>query len=103
MNWLLIWGIVFFLNCFGAYINYLNNVRSGFFVWACVLSVISAPLFPLISKYSKNLIVDGLVYDVIIFFAYTFTLILLGCSKILNAHQWLGFVLTVIGFLLMKF
>jgi hypothetical protein len=103
MNWILIWSAVFLLNCFWAYINYLNNVKCGFFWWACILSVISAPLFPLISKYSKNLIVDGLVYDVIIFFAYTFTLIALGCSKILTPHQWIGFVLTVIGFILMKF
>src|SRR5208283_4577471 len=88
--WPFIWLIVFFYNCVGAWINKLNNDGKGWFIWACIIS--ACQLFPIISKYSKNLLVDGLIYDVVIFFAYLITLMVLGCGKAVSFIQWTGFI-----------
>lgn len=95
-----IWVFVFLFNCVGAWINQLNNVSTGWFWWACLVSMV--PIFPIISRYSKSLLIDGLVYDVIIFFSYLITLLVLGCGKGITMIQWVGFGITIIGVILMK-
>jgi len=96
----LIWVIIFIFNMVGAWINYLNNIKIGWFWWACLISMV--PMFPIISRFSKNLLLDGIIYDVVIFFSYLVTLIFLGCAKTVTLVQWIGVVLTIIGCLLMK-
>ncbi len=96
----LIWIFVFIINSIGAWINFMNNKETGYFWWACLISIL--PIFPIISKYSKNLLIDGLLYDVIIFFAYLITLLLLGSGKNISLLQWIGFIITIIGCFIMK-
>jgi hypothetical protein len=96
----LIWLFVFIFNGIGAWVNKLNNDGPGFFWWACLVSMI--PVFPIISRYSKSLLIDGLIYDVVIFFSYLIVLLALGCGKAITLIQWVGFALTLIGVILMK-
>lgn len=102
MNWILIWLSVFFLNCIGAWVSRLNNLDGKWFFWACALSIIAAPMFPLISRYSNNLLIDGIIYDIVIFFSYLITLFFLGCATKFTVITWLGVLLTIIGMVLMK-
>ena len=95
-----VWIFVFVLNVFSAWTNQLNNVDKKWFWLACVFSVI--PVFPIVSRYSKNLLIDGLIYDIVIFFAYLITLLMLGCGKNVTIIQWIGVVITLIGVVLMK-
>lgn len=96
----LIWLLVFVVNCVGAWINKLNNDGPGWFWWACVISML--PIFPIISRFTKNLLIDGLIYDVVIFFSYVLTLLALGCGKGVTMIQWIGFSVAIIGMILMK-
>lgn len=100
MNWLFVWLGVFIFNCLGAWVNLLNNQDPKWFWLACIISI--CPIFPFISRYSPNILIDGIVYDVIIFFAYVITLFFLGCAKTFTFLNWLGVILTVVGIFLLK-
>lgn len=95
------WIPLFFFYSFQAYASYLNNTKGGNWFWfAVIFSAI--PVWPLISRVSKGLLVDGLLYDVVLFFSYAGTLLLLGAGKEFTFWQWIGFFLVTIGFILLK-
>jgi hypothetical protein len=96
----LIWLFVFVFNALGAWVNKLNNDNPKWFWAACVISI--CPIFPIISRYTKNLLIDGIIYDVVIFLAYLIVLMMLGCGKSVTLIQWGGVALTLIGVVLMK-
>jgi hypothetical protein len=60
------------------------------------------PIWLLVAKWSKNLIFDALLYDILMFFAGGITLLLCGSGNYLNVHQWIGLILIISGFILMK-
>ena len=60
------------------------------------------PLWAIISRISKNLIFDGMLYDIIMFTTYAVTMAALGAGDKFHAHQWAGAGLVLIGFVLMK-
>ena len=68
--------ILFFMNLFGAW--------------------------PIVARYSKNLIFDSLLYDLIIFFTFYLTLLYLGAAKSFSPVQWVGTVIVAIGFIVLK-
>lgn len=60
------------------------------------------PMWIIISKYSKQIFRDAVIYDVLICVCYLFTMIALGESKGLNTTQSIGVAFMIIGFLLVK-
>lgn len=100
MNWM-IWTLLFAFYCIHSYINKMNNDLGGKWLWyAWLISII--PVFPFVARYSKNLLWDGMLFDLIMFFSYVLTLLYLGSGKAFTMIQWGGFALTIIGFVLMK-
>lgn len=100
MNWI-IWTIIFAFYCFHSWINKQNNDIGGkWLLFAWLISII--PVFPLVARFSKNLLWDGMLFDLVMFFSYVLTLLALGAGKAFNHVQWLGFALTLIGFIMMK-
>lgn len=98
---IILWIFLFIFYSFHAYINWRNNNQAGaWFYYAWLISVI--PVFPLVTKYSKNLLFDGMLFDLVMFVSYVLTLLLLGSGKAFTLVQWLGLSLTVIGFILLK-
>jgi hypothetical protein len=79
--------------------NQTQETSWFFFNWALML----IPLWAVVAKYSKHLLFDGMLYDVIMVFTFTiFTAVL---SKESNNYSWYnysGVVLILIGFMLMK-
>lgn len=101
MIYLLIWLLIFGFYCFHAWINWKNNLLGGqWFLYAWLISIL--PVFPLIARYSKNILLDGMIFDVIIFLSYVGTMIYLGAGEKFVNSQWFGLAITIIGFILMK-
>jgi hypothetical protein len=70
-------------------------------VWALyALNVFG--LWPWIARFSKNIVFDGLLYDLVIFFAFYLTVLYLGEAENFTRWQWIGCILVVIGFMTMK-
>ena len=95
------WISIFVYYCGQAYVSFLNNTKGGNWFWVAVIYT-ALPIWPLISRVSKGLLVDGLIYDVVLFFSYAGTLLLLGAGKTFTLYQWMGFFLVTIGFILLK-
>jgi len=71
--------------------------------WVAALYVLNlCGLWPLIARYSRNILVDGLLYDLIIFFTFYATMVFLGSAQRFNDWQWGGCALVIVGFALMK-
>jgi hypothetical protein len=96
-----IWLAILVFYCIHAWINKANNDFGGKWFWfAWLISII--PVFPLLARISKNILWDGMMYDIIIFLSYVGTLLYLGAGKTFTTVQWVGCVFTVLGFILMK-
>jgi len=96
-----IWVLIFLFYCIHTVINYKNNAIGGIWFWyAWGISII--PIFPLMVRFSKNLLWDGLLFELMMLLSYVTTLIVLGSAKGFNSLQWLGLILTILGFVLMK-
>jgi len=59
-------------------------------------------IWPIISRYSKNLIFDGVLYDFVMMIGYLGALLYLSMAKNFHRGQWAGLVLVMIGLMLMK-
>ena len=82
------------------WISKQNNEFGG--KW--MLYVFIAGLWPawmIISRISKNIIFDGMLYDVLMFMTYTVTMTLLGAGAKFTNLQWIGVGVTVVGFTVM--
>ncbi len=55
-----------------------------------------------VSMFSKNLILDAMIYDLSIVFSHYLTFVYFGQASAFLLHQWLGAVLVFIGIVLMK-
>jgi len=84
---------------------YKNSLTATYGMYFWIGAVFGAfPLWLLISKHSKDVMFDGMIYDIVLF---------LGCAigagfftgKIysFNTTQWFGFLLVVLGFFMVKF
>ena len=92
----LLWYMVY------AWISKLNNDlrTSGIFINTLLFGI--CPFWAIVSRISKNIIFDGMLYDIIIFTSYLLTMGLLGAGKDFTAFNWLGAGLIITGFILMK-
>ena len=80
-------------------LNQTQNNTWFFLSWGLVL----IPIWQLVAKYSKNLIFDGLIFDVIIIIVYTLST--LYFSKNYQQLTWvniMGLIIIFIGIFLFK-
>lgn len=95
--WIAIWSFY----CLQAWVANKNNQLGG--KWLVIAIIYSAlPVWPIISRFSKNLLFDGIIYDMILFLSYVVTLLLLGSGKTFNTVQWVGLACVILGVVLMK-
>jgi len=96
-----IWALLFAFYTFHTFVNWKNNALGGGWFWfACLVSML--PVFPIAMRFSKDMLWDGLVFELVMLLSYVITLLYLGSGKAFNMTQWIGLILTVIGFVLMK-
>lgn len=71
--------------------------------WFFVLYFMQAfGLWPIVAKFSKDIIFDSFLFDAIIFSAYFVTLFALGAGSKFTTVQWTGTTLLIVGFILLK-
>ena len=59
-------------------------------------------LWPIVSKYSKNILFDGALYDVIFFVVYLAGMLYFGSAQKISGIQYCGLFVVIVGFILMK-
>lgn len=84
-----------------AWVANKNNLNGGWWLWIAIFYS-AIPVWPVISRISKNLLFDGMVYDIILFLSYVVTLLCLGTGKAFNLPQWIGLAFVILGVILMK-
>jgi hypothetical protein len=58
-------------------------------------------IWPLVARYSTNLLFDGLLYDIIMVTTF-FGVCLVMLDERLQSQQWVGFFMALLGLILMK-
>ena len=73
--------------------------------WRWVIILYALGFFgawPIVAKFSKNVVFDALLYDIVMFFAFNVTLIILGCANKFTSLQWVGVFVVMAGYVLLK-
>lgn len=78
-------------------LNQAGNNKAAFIMW--VLSLL--PVWIIVSRYSKNILFDAMLYDVLIVFIYAIGLIYFG-HKILSPLNYIGVGLVLLGLTFIK-
>jgi multidrug transporter EmrE-like cation transporter len=74
--------------------------------WTLITFLVIFQLFsiwPVFARYSKNIIFDGQLIDLIILLSYSATMVWMGCGKDFTCGQWIGMAMVLIGLLMLKF
>ncbi len=103
MKFYLIWvpGVFIYYIIF-FWLSKKNNDDGGMWMWATYIFGGLCPFWIYVSRCSKNLIFDGFLYDMVMFFAFTITMVLLGAGEKFTNYQWAGVGMVVIGYLMMR-
>jgi hypothetical protein len=99
--WLLI-PLTFINGMALGYFSMVSSVSKDWtsFIFLVLINVI--PLWAFIAKYSKNLIFDELLYNIIVVVSELIAVLALGGGVKFSPLNWLGFLLALIGFVLLK-
>jgi hypothetical protein len=86
---------------FYAWMSKQQNEQGG---WGIAMLLANAlfPLWIIVSRYSKNLLFDGMLYDSLLSVTYVVTLICLGAHSRLTHIQWTGIVLAMAGLVIFR-
>ena len=85
-----------------SYLAKQNNELGGKWFWIAIVFGLLCPFWAIVSRISKNILFDGILYDNIIFLTYIFTMIYLGAAEKLTSWQWFGLALVVSGSVVMR-
>jgi hypothetical protein len=100
ITWVLVVAAAMTLSAFFSYKQNITQDKIWFFaIWGVGL----IPLWALVAKYSKNLVVDAVIFDTTVAVVFFVALVYFtGQSSELRWYQYLGFALTLIGTILLK-
>jgi hypothetical protein len=82
-----------------------QNPSGNWTLWLWIFNAATSmiPFWPIISKNSKNLLFDSLLYDIIMVLVYTVTIVVMSgwgnSAKLVNI---IGAILIIVGFILMR-
>ncbi|MFA5124777.1 MAG: hypothetical protein WC473_03060 [Patescibacteria group bacterium] len=85
-----------------SYFSWQSSLTQNWWSFICLILINIAPLWPFISKYSKNLIFDGLLFVVSLTAAELITVSFLDRTQSPLLINWLGLFIAFIGFVLIK-
>lgn len=84
-----------------AYSSVLNHRHGGVWFWICMFAGM-CPLWAVVVRHSQAPMLDAVIYDTIIFLAFTVTLALAGFAKGMSVHQYVGLGLVLVGGVMMR-
>jgi len=85
-----------------AWMSKQNNEFGGKWMYIMYIYGVVWPGWIIISRISKRLLFDGMLYDNIMFITYSVTMIFLGAHSKLTTHQWIGLGLVIIGSVMLR-
>ena len=85
-----------------AVLSYCSNTSTDRWYWPLFIYGALCPMWVLVSRVSNNLIIDGAIYDALMFLTFTFTLMILGEGIKLTTLQWSGIACIILGMTLIK-
>jgi hypothetical protein len=85
-----------------AYFSKLNGDTKYLSYFFLLYIMQAMAIWPIVSRYSKNVLIDGMIYDLIIVMVFYGTLIWMGAARPFGWLQWTGLVLMVAGTILIK-
>lgn len=85
-----------------AYVSHRANNGTTWWFLATILVGMCCPFFwSVVSRYSKRIYFDGMLFDVVVFMAYAITIAVVGRGDSFSTRQWIGVIVVTIGFILM--
>jgi len=78
-----------------------NEIGGKWFIFALIAGC--WPLWAIVSKYTKNLLFDGFLYDFLLLVFYVGALAFLGAGESFKIIHWIGLSMCILGLILMKF
>lgn len=107
MKWIVenyLWvPVVFVYYCFYNWIGWKNNKEHNTQFWTVLMFMCSfIPFWVFVSKHSKRILWDGMLYDLFLFLSFPFMMWILGETTNFTIKEWVGFVVIIIGFLILK-
>jgi len=88
--------------CVNAYVSKKNaDTQLPFWFWITFLTAL-CPMWAIVSRYTTNIAFDALLYDILVVFIYSSALMFLGAGQAFKAHNWIGFIIVLIGFIMMR-
>ena len=71
-------------------------------LWVMYVFGALCPFWIIVTRISKNLLFDGMLYDNILFLTYAFTMLCLGSGASFTLVNWAGFGLVILGSILLR-
>jgi len=84
------------------WISKQNNERAGAWFWYVYIFGAACPIWAWVCCFSKNILFDGMLYDIVMFVTFFVTMALLGAGERFALHQWVGTYLVLVGFVMMR-
>ena len=90
------------LSVLGAYLSKLNSENAGWRYGIAMYLVGMVPIWVVVSKFSRNLLFDGMLFDTLLFVTYALTFCALGVGATFTPLQWFGCALMAVGGILLR-
>lgn len=99
-----IWIIFLILvSILSAYCAKLCNTKVPYgSIYVFISSIIGSLIWVWVTKISKNLIFDSILYDTILVITFTLSFVFLKYGQFFTILNWIGVILAIIGLILMK-
>jgi len=100
-----LWWVPFTIAYYYGYywLSIKNNELGGLWFWRMFIFGLLCPGWLIVSRISKNLMFDGMIYDNLMILTYFVTMILLGAGTKFNTVNWYGVGFVVFGSILMRY
>ncbi len=92
--------VIYLVQGYSSFRNNENNTWPGWFYLIWIVNIV--PLWAFVSKYSKNIMFDGFLYDILLFFSFYTAMLFAGGSSKIDRLGWAGVLLIMVGFVLLK-
>jgi len=95
--------LLILISMISAYCAKLSNMKIPFGgLYVFISSMLGALTWVWVTKVSKNLIFDSLLYDIILVITFTSSFVFLKCGQSFSIMNWIGLITAIIGLILMK-
>jgi len=79
-----------------------NNIFGGKWFWILFVFGAFCPMWIIVTRVSKNLLFDGMLYDNIMFLTYALTMLYLGAAEKMTISQWIGLIFIIGGSIIIR-